>query len=120
MIVDHVNGDATNNSLENLRVLCPMCDTIRHCGLAGIKKMLIIRKSKFSQLDIVVKTRSLFLKNKKVPDPKEIDLNSSETNLLPVEVAAFGKENVHKIYKAFFTENFFLKNVSINFLYYLY
>ena len=40
--VDHINGDSTNNSKDNLRVLCPNCHaltpTFRNWGNRGNKK----------------------------------------------------------------------------------
>lgn len=37
LILDHVNGDAADNRLENLRILCPNCNATldTHCGRRG-------------------------------------------------------------------------------------
>lgn len=121
MIVDHISGDATDNNLENLRVLCPMCDTIRHSGLAGIEGTLQVLKSKISQLEIVEKTREFYLTKKKWPKPQEIDPDCKETKFIPIEVATEeGEEVPFKLsgYKGFFTKNF-AKKFSAQFLNYL-
>lgn len=107
MIVDHINGDATNNNLDNLRINCPMCDSLRHSGLAGIKKTLIIRRSKLNQLEIIEKTRDFYLNYRTLLSPRKIDPKSKKTNILPIEVAI--EEKKLKEYKAFFTEKFSFK-----------
>lgn len=120
MINDHINGDATNNNLSNLRVLCPMCDTIRHAGLAGINKFLEVRISNLTQLEIVKKTREFYLQNKRSPLAREIYPYSRITSLLPIDVATLEIEEIPlewKKYKGFFTKNFFQK--KMNFLNYI-
>ena len=73
MIVDHINGDASNNDPSNLRVLCPPCDAIRHCGFAGIQKWLIVSESTMKQVEIVRKTREIFENSGVIPYPELID-----------------------------------------------
>ena len=94
MINDHINGDATNNNLSNLIVLCPMCDTIRHAGLAGINKFLEVRISNLTQLEIVKKTREFYLQNKRFPLAREIYPYSRITSLLPIDVATLEIEEI--------------------------
>lgn len=112
MIIDHINGDSTNNSPENLRTNCPMCDTIRHSGLAGIKKTLEVKISNLNQLEIVEKTRNFYIANKKFPSAKEIDPFCKNTKYLPIECAVEENKKVPermKKYKGFFTKNFSFK-----------
>lgn len=109
MIIDHINGDATNNNLENLRVNCPMCDAIRHCGLSGIKETIEIKKSSLDQIEIIEKTRKFYLENKKCPRANQIDKKCKNTKFLPIDIASKEEKNIIeklKIYKAFFTNKF--------------
>lgn len=122
MIIDHISGDATDNSLENLRVLCAMCDTIRHSGLAGIEGSLKVIISNLSQLEIVQRTREFYLQNKRCPLPREIDSHSRITNFLPIDVATLEDEEMPTEwieYKGFFTKNFFEKKLTARFLNYI-
>jgi hypothetical protein len=87
MVVDHLSGDATNNNLSNLGLNCPACDQIRHCGLAGINGTIQIYETKLTQLEIVDKTHSFYLKNKRLPQPRELDKEAKYENIFPVQIA---------------------------------
>ena len=133
LICDHIDGNASNNNLDNLGINCPGCDAIRHCGLSGIKGQLILRHSLLNQSQIVKKTYDFYLTNKRHPQPEEVDplcqkilkhsfkvnketvgkINNEEGQEIPSTILAnlllhydYDKiEGVEKI-KGFFTEQF--------------
>jgi hypothetical protein len=116
MIVDHISGDATDNSLNNLRTNCPACDRIRHCGLAGIHGVLEVGISKLSQVEIVKRSHLFYLKNKKNPSIYDIEPKSSLINISPFEVAKLRKQkkdkDMLKDYKGFFTNKHSFKYLN--------
>ncbi len=71
MICDHIDGDARNNSLDNLGINCPICDLLRHCGFNSSRLLLL--KSELDQTEIVFKTQEYWKKFRKIPKPNEID-----------------------------------------------
>ena len=73
MIVDHIDGVASNNDPSNLRVHCPPCDAIRDCGLSGVFKRLNLGESTMAQVEIVRKTREMFESTGVIPRPETID-----------------------------------------------
>ena len=87
MIVDHKDGDASNNDPSNLRVLCPPCDAIRHCGFAGICDRLVLGKSTMRQVEIVRKTREMFENTGVIPHPKDIDPSLKPAHVSVLELA---------------------------------
>ena len=72
MVVDHMNGVASENNLWNLGVNCQMCDRIRHCGLAGMKGLLMLGTSSMPQVDIVRRTRDYVKEHRKIPKAVQI------------------------------------------------
>ena len=78
MICDHIDGDASNNDIDNLGINCPICDLIRHSGRAGVKGKIKLKISSLSQIDIVKKTQQYFEKNGVVPPLNEIDKDIRE------------------------------------------
>lgn len=111
MILDHVDGDASNNDLVNLMLNCAACDRIRHCGLAGMHGFLTLCESNIEQKQIVIKSREFFRQHGRNPDPIEIDPNAKKTTLRVTELANKLKktdnpEAVRGNLKGFFTEKF--------------
>jgi hypothetical protein len=87
MIVDHKDGNASNNDLLNLRVHCPPCDAIRHCGFAGIKGWITLGQSTMDQVEIVRKTRELFENSSAIPLPTLVDPSVAPVDMSPVDFA---------------------------------
>ncbi|KAI9235116.1 MAG: hypothetical protein BYD32DRAFT_64730 [Podila humilis] len=73
MICNHIDGNPSHNGLENLGINCPLCDSIRHCGLAGIRNVLALGISTTPQKDINVRTLQLFNKTYNVPSFSDVD-----------------------------------------------
>ena len=73
MVCDHIDGNPSHNDLANLGINCPMCDSIRHCGLAGIHNLLCLGISRMPQKDINLKTLQLFSETHKVPLFSDVD-----------------------------------------------
>lgn len=46
MTVDHMDGNASNNNLENFGLNCPSCDSFRHCGFHSMNGEIFVRFSK--------------------------------------------------------------------------
>ena len=87
MIVDHEDGDATNNDPSNLRVYCPPCYGIRHCGLADLRNWLILGESTMKQVEIVRKTREMFENTGVIPHPKDIDPSLKPAHVSVLDLA---------------------------------
>ena len=87
MIVDHIDGDASNNDPSNLRVLCPPCDAIQHCDFAAMRDRLILGNSNMKQVEIVRKTREMFENTGVIPHPKDIDPSFRAVRLPVLQLA---------------------------------
>ena len=87
MIIDHADGDASNNDPSNLRIHCPPCEAIRHCGFAGLQKWLIVGESTVEQVEIVRKTREIFENTGVIPHPKRIDPSVKAADIHVLELA---------------------------------
>lgn len=112
MVIDHIDGDASNNDLSNLRVHCPPCEAIRHCGFAGLRKWIVIGESTVEQVEIVRKTREMFESTGVIPHPKRIDPSVKPADISVLELANMMLETPWKdlteefqCLRGFFTKN---------------
>lgn len=78
---------------------CEFCNIIQNIQKNDIYK-IIICKSDLEQIDIIKKTYEYFIKNDKIPIPKEIDNDSIIINVNPY---LFKKNIFNNNYKIFFT-----------------
>ncbi|WNE41940.1 MAG: hypothetical protein AD073_000275 [Mycoplasmataceae bacterium] len=111
--VDHIDGDGSNNNLDNFRLNCQACDKIRHSGLAGLNGEIELGLSKLSQNEIVQRSHQFYIKNHRNPNMKEID--PSCANIYPLnyinpfqvaeerELGEYYKKK-YQHYKGFFTK----------------
>ena len=76
MICDHIDGNPSHNDLANLGINCPLCNSIRHCGLAGIRGILSLGISRMSQSDINLRTLQLFSETHELPLFSDVDSNA--------------------------------------------
>lgn len=60
-IVHHIDGNPNNNRESNLMVVCQMCNLIEHAGMGCVLQGIVdlYKKAKYSQNEIVTKTRQL-------------------------------------------------------------
>ena len=87
MVIDHKDGSASNNISSNLRVHCPPCEAIRHCGTSGLRNWLVVGESTMKQVEIVRKTREMFEKTGVIPHPTSIDPSVKPVNIGLLELA---------------------------------
>ncbi|EDR08219.1 uncharacterized protein LACBIDRAFT_297648 [Laccaria bicolor S238N-H82] len=87
MVIDHADGDASNNDPTNLRIHCPPCEAVRHCGFAGMRGWLVVGESTMEQVDIVRKTRGMFESTGTVPHPKVVDPSAIPGDVDVLELA---------------------------------
>jgi len=85
--IDHLNGDVPDNDHTNLRVHCPPCEAIRHCGISGIKGRVCLASSDMEQVEIVRKTRKMFEESGRIPRIREVDPLATRTDITIVDLA---------------------------------
>lgn len=109
--LDHINGDHENNSLSNLRLLCPNChaQTATYCGKNKFRcKNKVVQKSIAStattetietvEADIVESTSSkLCLDCKKVISNHSVRCKSCAAKLQPTKITWPSKEELEKL-----------------------
>src|SRR5437899_12670774 len=70
-IAHHMDEDPENNSMENLSVICQMCNVIMHAGQGCVVQGVVdlYKESKYSQREVIQITRRMrFTESKKDPE----------------------------------------------------
>ncbi|KAG6885098.1 hypothetical protein C0992_005468, partial [Termitomyces sp. T32_za158] len=108
--IHHKDGDASNNDPSNLRVHCPPCTAIRHCGLHGLRGYIILGLSDLDQLEIIQRTREVFATSGTIPrvtelDPRAIrpDMSIGDFAELLLETNWYDLPEKYRKFKGFFT-----------------
>ena len=67
MYVHHINDDPNDNRQSNLETICVMCNLILHAGQGVVIQQVVdlYKYSKYSQIDVIRKTRELRTQGKK-------------------------------------------------------
>jgi uncharacterized protein len=70
MIVHHINGNPSDHRPKNLTLVCPMCNLIVHSGMGVAVRGVVdlYRISKYSQADVIRRTRELRARGRKDHD----------------------------------------------------
>lgn len=115
MVVDHINGDASDNRVSNLGVNCQACDKIRHCGRADQLGVLMLGDSELPQVEIVRRSRAWYRRQGETPSIEDLDpeaeevegrdLNGVANMLLKREWKKLPKV-IREFGKGFFTEEY--------------
>jgi len=117
----HLNGDNSNNNLDNLDVCCHLCYLVNNIN-ASFNNEIELFVSKLSQLDIVRKTVDYIIKTGEIPKPNEIDKNISRVKISLYELSNLLIEYNYEdmpVYMLKFIDNckiFFTKNTNIKFI----
>lgn len=113
LICDHIDGNASNNNMDNLGINCPGCDRIRHCGFYGGRGDIILMISKMQQIDIVKATHAFYLKHNRIPVPTEIDPKCKVPDINIVEFANLLLEHNRNelIEEIIYFKGFFAKDI---------
>ncbi|KDQ16414.1 hypothetical protein BOTBODRAFT_106952 [Botryobasidium botryosum FD-172 SS1] len=85
--IDHADGNASNNNPANLRVHCPPCEAIRHCGFAGMKGWLQLASSEMDQVEITHNTHRIFEETGVMPEVSAVDPRALSTEMTAIELA---------------------------------
>ena len=88
MAIDHKDGNASNNETSNLRIHCPPCEAIRHCGTSGLQNRLVVGESTMEQVEIVRRTREIFENTGVIPHPSSIDPSVKPADVGVLELAS--------------------------------
>lgn len=101
----HIDGDKTNNKLDNLELCCKICYAYTHLNM-GFHDYFSVYKSNKSQLDIHKATLEYYSINGSVPTPKEIDKDCKQVNISMFEYINWLIKHKDSKYKLMLNKDF--------------